>query len=266
MEFITIVEKDGLIAHVAAIEALFLESFGSPLSPDLWKWAYLDNPNGQPVVSLCYDEGRLVGHYAAIAMPLTGQGVTLNSYLSVTTMVAASHRAQGVFVTLGEATYQAAADLGVDFVMGFPNAAATPGRRKRLHWTLPQPDYVAAATKAQLLAAAAPLQALFTDSWALDLRHVPTREWRMSRPGAAYVWEDGLVYKRFEGAIDLMYFDSVDALQRLPDGATINLLLPHSFTDLQEHRLFDYQFGGKAIGRDFQPERILRQMCLSDVF
>ena len=266
MDFVSLADKGALVAHKADIEQLFLECFGDRLSVALWDWAYLQNPHGEPLVSLCYDEGRLVGHYAMVPMPLAGPGRTLNSYLSMTTMVSATHRQHGLFVKLADATYQKGAALGIDFVMGFPNAMSTPGFRRKLNWVLPEPDYVAAVSKAQIIDAAELLRVLAENTYALDLRDSKTREWRMSRPGSSYIWQDGLVYKRFADSIDLMYFDSIDALRNLPDEGTINLLVPHEFEAFRAYAAFDYQFGGFSIKSEFVPALINRQMCLSDVF
>lgn len=266
MEFITVSDKQMLASHKVAIAELFRECFGDRMSLELWEWAYIQNPNGEPVAGLCYDQERLVGHYAFVPMPLVSGTSRLNSYLSMTTMVAASHRQHGLFVKLAAAAYERAAALGVDFVMGFPNAASTPGFRKRLNWMLPDPDYVAAVSKAQLLAAAGELQRCTGALYGLDLADAALRAWRMERPGASYVWHDGLLYKAFNGGIDLMYFASADALQGLPEDGKINLLVPSTFAAFADNKVFDYQFGGIAIAGVFDPARIRRQMCLSDVF
>ncbi|GAB3414941.1 GNAT family N-acetyltransferase [Massilia agilis] len=266
MKILTIDDKAQLLQHKLDIETLFLECFGARLSLALWHWAYIDNPNGQPFVSLCYDGDRLVGHYAMVPMPLSGSGRILNAYLSMTTMVAASHRQHGLFVKLAGVTYEAAIAQGVDFVMGFPNAMSTPGFRKKLGWVLPEPDYVARVTKAELLDPAVLNRFESHGGYRLDLEDERTRQWRTAKPGCDYICENGLVYKRFDGGIDLMYFASVDALRQLPDDAGINLLLPHDFGRFQENKVFDYQFGGLSLAGQFDPAGIKRQMCLSDVF
>ena len=266
MQTLTLATKSDLSSHKAAIETLFSECFGDRLSLALWRWAYLDNPHGEPYVSLCYDGDRLVGHYAMIPMPLSGAQGRLKSYLSMTTMVAASHRQHGLFVKLAQATYERARADGVDFVMGFPNEMSTPGFRKRLNWDLPPSDYVATVTKAQLLDAAAQAPLVAASGYALDLRHEDTRAWRLARPGAEYVWRDGLAYKAFGDSIDLLGFDATASLQALPDDRKINLLLPAAYTALAGFKAFDYQFGGLSLATSFEPSRIVRQMALSDVF
>lgn len=266
MDIVTISSKDELVRHEGGIETLFLECFGDSLSLELWRWAYIDNPNGDPVVSLCYDRSRLVGHYAAIPMPIKSSSKQYNSYLSMTTMVAASHRQHGLFVKLAENTYRLGRELDIDFVMGFPNSMSTPGFRKRLNWTLPASDFVATVGKSQLLECVSTGVLADREGYKLDLENERTRTWRLSRPGAVYEWNHGLAYKGFGEAVDLLAYGSVEDLIYLPDDKMINLLLPAEAKAFVPFKAFDYQFGGISLKSQFEPERIIRQMALSDLF
>ena len=266
MDTVTINTKHELARHGEAIETLFLECFGDRLSVALWRWAYLDNPHGAPWVSLCYDGTRLVGHYAMIPLPLTSSQGRLNSFLSMTTMVAASHRQHGLFVKLGQATYDAAKAAGAAVVMGFPNEMSAPGFKKRLNWDLPASDYVASVSKAQLLDVANRVSLVDPAGYHFDLSDEVTRSWRLSRPGAQYQWRDGLAYKEFGDTLDLIAFDTVDQLAALPDERRINLLVPAEMDAFADFKSFDYPFGGLALARAFEPSQIVRQMAMSDVF
>lgn len=267
MEIITIIKKEELLACREEIEILFRECFGGRDIEKIWDWAYIENPNGDPLVSLCYDEGVLVGHYAAIPMPIRNSSGRLNSYLSMTTMVAASHRQYGLFVKLAENTYKYAIDMGVDFVMGFPNSMSTPGFKKRLNWVLPSSDFVASVSKSQLLMLST--YRFVTDEmggYRFDLEDEASRNWRLSRPGARYHWDNGLAYKEFDEGIDLLSFKTRDDLERLPDNVWINLLVPAEAKQFMPFKVFDYQFGGISLKSRFDPERVVRLMALSDVF
>lgn len=266
MNIFTVHSKSALIEHQATIEALFLECFGDRLSLEIWEWAYIENPHGEPIVSLCYDGDRLVGHYAIVPMPIQCQGKTINSFLSMTTMVSAEYRQHGLFVNLANENYKRATELGADIVIGFPNAMSTPGFRKRLNWNLPAPDYVACVSKEQLLETDIVSRLLPRNSYAFNLRNEKTREWRLSRPGAKYVWSDGILYKEFNDSIDLMYFESPNDLDRLPGNRKVNILVRSEIDELQDCKCFEYQFGGISLNTAFDPSMIIRQMCLSDVF
>ncbi|MCU6433892.1 GNAT family N-acetyltransferase [Undibacterium sp. Jales W-56] len=266
MKLISLNSKTELQSHENAIAALFLDCFGKPISEALWRWAYLDNPHGDPVVSLCYDGDILVGHYAMIPMPLSLQEQRINSYLSITTMVTELQRKAGLFAQLGDLTYQRGLELGIDFVMGFPNALATPGRKKRLQWNIPAPDFVASLKKSELLEKAKETDFFSKKSWRLNLNDEISRCWRLSRPGGDYHWDNGLAYKKFGDSIDLMYFFSINELERLPEDCKINVLVPATADAFRSYWVFDYQFGGRSLRMPFNSEMIMRQMALSDVF
>ncbi len=265
MDIQAIASKDQLLQHRENIEALFFESFGQRSLGKVWDWAYLDNPAGEPFVTLCYEGERLVGHYAIVPMPLAEGGQRLNTYVSMTTMVAESHRKFGLFTTLAQATYQAAREAGAAFVFGFPNAQSTPGFRKRLEWQLPEPDLVATVNKERLLALAATGYFDKRGRLSLDLGEARLRAWRLARPGGRYQWQDGLAYKEHQGGIDLLWWESAAALAALPEGMAINVLVG-SDAGLESCKSFDYQFGGIGLGREFRPQSVNREMALSDLF
>lgn len=262
----TIKKKQELLSYRKDIETLSRECFGDRVSSDLWCWAYIDNPNGEPLVSLCYEADRLVGHYAVIPMPVSICDSQLNSYLSMTTMVANDYRKYGLFTKLAEANYKEAFEEGIDFIFGFPNAMSTPGFRKRLKWNLPSADYIASISKAELVNSSVASTLILKNRFRLNLRDEKIRKWRLSKPDTDYVCKEGLVYKQFGGSIDLIYFDSLDALNRLPDDQRLNILLSCDVVDFLENKIMDYQFGGISITREFQPELFSKQMCMSDVF
>jgi hypothetical protein len=265
MNITTLSSKLSLLEHRDAIEHLFYLSFGQRALGEIWNWAYLQNPNGDPIVSLCYEHNELVGHYAIVPMPLSSATVRKNSYISMTTMVAESHRKFGLFTQLAQENYARATELGVDFVFGFPNAQSTPGFRKRLNWDLPESDYVVALDKADLLALAESGKLEKSDRLSLDLSQTVLREWRLSRPGTSYTFENGLAYKRHGEALDLLWWDESRNLAHLPQGVRINLLVDAS-TGLEPNRQFEYQFGGIGLSSPFVTSAIFRQMALSDLF
>lgn len=265
MKTLTVTRKDQLLQHRESIEALFFSSFGQRAMGDIWDWAYQHNPSGEPVVSLCYEGDVLVGHYAIVPMPLSSGDVRKNSYISMTTMVAESHRKFGLFTQLAQDTYAAAAKLGVDFVFGFPNSQSSPGFRKRLEWTLPESDYVATIDRAVLLDAAHAGKFDKTDRLGLDLTQPALREWRLARPGATYTFRDGLAFKAHNGTLDLLWWETTEALESLPTNSRVNVLVG-ACSGLEPNRLFDYQFGGIAVCTAFDHGVINREMAISDLF
>jgi GNAT superfamily N-acetyltransferase len=265
MDIIQISSKAGFAQHREGIEGLFTECFGERLSVAVWEWAYLANPNGAGIASLCYAGDRLVGHYAMIPVRLRSNKCLVNAYQSMTTMVSAEYRKEGLFVKLATDAYAQARELGADCVLGFPNAMSTPGFRKKLNWTLPEPDYVATLDKVELLRAAGHFRR-GPDQWRLDLDNEANRQWRLSKPGTQCVWDDGLAYKRYEDKIDVLAFDDPAQFERLPQDTGISLLVPADVEALRPWQAFSYQFGGIGICKPFYPDQVQRQMGISDVF
>lgn len=265
MNIATLTTKGALLEHRDAIEKLFFASFGHRTLGGVWDWAYQRNPNGEPIVTLCYDNGELVGHYAIVPMPLSRAGVRKNSYISMTTMIAEPYRKFGLFTQLAQENYARAEDLGVDFVFGFPNAQSTPGFRKRLNWVIPESDYVATLTKAALLALAEAGKLDKTERLSIDLTHPALRHWRLSRPGATYTFDNGMAYKRQGAVLDLLWWDYPASLVHLPQGVRINILVEASM-GLEPNRHFDYQFGGIGLCSAFDHTDFHREMAMSDLF
>ncbi|MBV8047225.1 MAG: GNAT family N-acetyltransferase [Paludibacterium sp.] len=265
MDIIQLRDKAGFVEHRGNIESLFVECFGDRLSPDVWEWAYLRNPNGAGIASLCYDGTRLVGHYAMIPVRLRSDAGVFNAYQSMTTMVSADYRKEGLFVKLATDTYTQAKSVDVDCVLGFPNAMSTPGFRNKLNWILPEPDYVAVLDRAELMQAADHFKRR-EGQWHLDLGDTANREWRLSKPGTSCAWDDGLAYKRYEDQLDVLAFDDPAQFERLPQERGISILVPGHVSELRHKMVFEYQFGGFGICRPFDPNLVQRQMGMSDVF
>lgn len=265
MKIIRIQSVSEFDAHRPAIESLFKACFGNRLTSDVWEWAYLKNPNGSGIASLCYDGDTLVGHYAAIPVRLRNQTKVFRAFLSMTTMVAPEHRKDGWFTRLANDTYELAREVGIDFIVGFPNAMSTPGFRNKLNWSLPAPDFVATLSKAELLEHAT-LLLRQTDQIGPDFDDPANREWRLNKPGPHCIWEDGLAYKFHDGEIDILYFNNTSVFERLPAEGKINILVPADATPLNSFKSFEYQFGGISILQPFEHSNFQRQMAMSDVF
>lgn len=265
MNIVNINNKTDLLEHRGNIENLFFDSFGRRAIGDVWDWAYLENPSGEPFVSLCYEGGALVGHYAIVPMPLSSRLLHKNSYISMTTMVAESHRKFGLFTTLAQENYKIAEKAGVDFVMGFPNSQSTPGFKKRLGWDLPDPDYVAKIDKDMLVDLVKVGYFDKQDTLGLNLADARLREWRLGRPGGTYQLVGGVAYKVHQGSIDLIWWEDSDALLALPDTSEINVLVTTQ-SGLDQYKVFDYQFGGISLCSQFSAHLINREMAISDLF
>ena len=265
MEYITLTDKQKIKEFKPEILDLFAKSFGYSIDKRVWDWAYIDNPSADPIVTLCIEGNALVGHYAIIPMPLILDTCVYSSYLSMTTMVSPTHQGMGLFTNLAKITYEAASDQGVDFVFGFPNNQSAPGFTKKLGWDVLDPDHVVSARKKDILDSnffrEHPINKL-----SLNLENKNLRKWRLEKPGEKYIWQDGLVFKRYEEGVDLVYFRSPENIKSLPESDEVNFIVPPKLCERNFSEKFAYQFGGVGINSSFYPSHVNRQMILSDVF
>jgi len=269
MNTVIIKDKSELLQYKQQILTLFSDAYGQELSETLWDWAYIENPFGNPYVALAFDDG-LVAHYAVIPYPLSDNtGLQYKSFLSMTTMVAQTHRKYGLFTKLATAVYEELKRDGADWVMGFPNQSSAPGFRKRLGWEILDPDCVVSIGQTELAKIFHLESSKDVDSCSrifANLSDKKLREWRLSKPGAKYVWQDGLAYKKYNGQIDIIYYQSPDSLKNLPTASVYNLLVPRNLIKDNDTVTFEYMFGGLSLNSHFIPDTVHRQMCLSDVF
>jgi hypothetical protein len=114
--------------------ALFKKVYRTEMSKAFYRWRFLANPFGPPMVSLLWDGATLVGHYAVSPMKsLVGDRIVASAQ-SMTTMTHPDYRNRGVFSTLAEDLYARMAGLGVGMVWGFPNTQSHYGFVHRLGW------------------------------------------------------------------------------------------------------------------------------------
>lgn len=266
LNFVMLNQKSELLSYREAILGLFHACFGKGLDQATWDWAYLDNPMGEPIVSLCFDENRLVGHYALIPYDLIHGGCKLRAYLSMTTMVDAQYRKCGLFVDQAQRVFAKAREAGAEIVFGFPNAKSAPGFRKRLGWTLDTPDFVANVTVKEL-ATSSRFQETLLDPTLVRIAKNDSAflEWRLAKPQQKYQNSGTLILKSYQDQIDIVFCDRIededfDALSK------VNILIDARVDDLKPHSVFEYQFGYLPLTENAVGLKFKKDLILSDVF
>lgn len=120
--------------EVAKVLELFEQVFGRPLSPPFYRWRFLENPFGPPLVTLLWDGPTLAGHYAASAMRGWHRRA-FDSSQSMTTMTHPDYRNRDVFTTLADHLYRRmATEHGIKMIWGYPNTRSHFGLVRRLGW------------------------------------------------------------------------------------------------------------------------------------
>lgn len=107
-----------------ALRALFAECFpDSPKTrPEIMRWQYWDNPFGAPVSYVHEDAGRIVSHYAGMAVPILFGGAAATGAVGIDAATAPSHRGRGLFESLARAVYYDGGPAhGMPVTLCYPN-------------------------------------------------------------------------------------------------------------------------------------------------
>lgn len=259
--------KKDLVDYKSEILNLFRVCFDKDLNESIWEWAYIDNPLGKPIVSLCMNnKNEVVGHYAIIPYSINYKGEEINTYLSMTTMVNKSYRRHGIFVEQAQSVYEHAKMQGVELIIGFPNKMSLPGFKKRLDWKFDKPSYVASVTKKQLMSNDM-FQKLLTNNELISVDKDSKKflNWRLSKPTQTYQEKNNIILKSYNNSEDIVYIDE-NFKGEIADNKKYNILIDGSIEELQKFKVFDYFFGYKNLNYDLDNLKFKKDMLLSDVF
>ena len=257
LKAILISERDVLLDYKGPILDLFVECFGHQMDESVWDWAYILNPNGNPIVSLCFDGEQLVGHYAVIPVGLSCYGEKVKALLSMTTMVRSSHRRFGLFVEQAKDVYNKAQQLGYQLVYGFPNRNSAPGFRKRLSWKVEDDLCVVRLNSSQLSELPLPC----CDSIMFDIFDENNLNWRLSKPGQRYFYVGDSIVKKYGDHLDVVFRRGA-----ISGSGECNVLLRSKLDGFQKDKLFDYAFGYRILDGAFEEAAFKLDLIMSDVF
>lgn len=118
---------------LAAALDLFELVYGRRLSEAFYRWRFLENPFGTPLVTLLWDGPKLAGHYSA-SPSRSFQEAPFPSAQSMTTMTHPDYRNQGVFTKLAEDLFARMESSGREMIWGFPNTQSHYGFVQKLGW------------------------------------------------------------------------------------------------------------------------------------
>ncbi|MDX9900842.1 MAG: GNAT family N-acetyltransferase [Aliarcobacter sp.] len=258
---IMINDKNLLIKYKRQILELFEDNFGSIMDEKLWNWAYIDNPNGNPIVSLYFDGQKLVGHYAVIPIRFMLKQKNLDAILSMTTIVDLAYRKYGIFVEQANKVYEKARELDYKFVCGFPNRKSAPGFKKRLDWTLEEDLFVANFSYNELQQIE---KKSYLNAISFNIQDKENLEWRLNKPNQKYFKKNNNILKEFEGNFDIVS-NGVD-FSNLDRDKKYNLLLDHSLDKNLDKKEFDYIFGYRLFDTSLAGIEFKKDLIMSDVF
>lgn len=102
-------------------------------------WLYNANPDGLAIGFNAWAGDTLVAHYVCIPACVQIHGTVVRAMLSLNTATHPAHQGKGLFTRLANATYDAAAAMGIEAVYGIANANSTPGFVQKLGFKLIKP-------------------------------------------------------------------------------------------------------------------------------
>ncbi len=271
IKYIDINNTIDLPHYFEGISELFLECFGKPLDRKLWEWAYINNPSGPAIVSLAITEGRVIGHYAAIPMPIENSDLEILGYLSMTTMVSSSFVRYKLFQLLANRVFDKICITNrPSIIFGFPNNNSVSGFRKRLGWTISEEYKIVELTKETHQQCIELLKnKVLSNSFTVNLNDPVLNTWRLTKPSQEWDICNGIGIKEYDGGRDLMYMDDPLRISDLVIEDKINVILP--IGDSPEHSnfhvAFPYRFGYRLFNcENIKSPDFFVQMCMSDVF
>ena len=259
---ILINDKNELIIYKERIFRLFKDCFERSMDEGLWNWAYIENPNGSPIVSLYFDEDILVGHYAVIPIKLLdSQGKNIQATLSMTTMVRVAYRKIGIFIEQANEVYDKSKKNGYRLVIGFPNKKSAPGFKKRLGWTLEENLYIAKLSKDDLMNVdikVGPNTIMFNTSNGENL------QWRLNKPNQEYIRKNHNILKKFGNEFDIIF--SGECFDNLDKSKKYNMLINKDSNKFLDKNQFDYIFGYRIFDNSLIDSDFKKDLIMSDVF
>lgn len=176
------------------------------------KWQYADNPRGNVIAYNAYaDDGELAAHYAVIPIEMLIENKRTKGVLSLNTATHPNHRGKRLFTILAEKTYDKAAELGAQFVIGVANANSTHGFLKNLGFYFIAPLEVKVG---------------IGDAYINDIPNDKNRffyddqafKWRLRCPHFSYSTGGNTIY----GNLDKPFFHS--AVAKIPKGVSVDQL------------------------------------------
>jgi hypothetical protein len=267
LQYILIKNKLELSQYEEVVLGLFRKCFGKELDKNLWQWAYLKNPIGDPIVSLCFNKNKeLIGHYAVIPYLLEQGGEVIMVALSMTTMVDAKYRRHGIIIKQATIVYESASKENYKMIIAFPNKNSAPVFKVLLGWKLDALDYISEVSKEEI-------------SNDLDLRaHLLNQDiyefarsnsdfiyWRLSKPNCTYHQKSSVILKEFDKNEDIVFLSNKFE-KDLEDGRKYNVLVDGKWKGLIKKDSTEYQFGYKLFDKSLEPFQIKKDLILSDVF
>ena len=114
----------------------FVQEGVEPMSREVWRWKFVENPLGAGRCFVAEDHGRIVGYYGTIRQSFWIDGREVPGALVVDVLTPPAYQRQGMFTKLGGYSLaRCASDGSIAFATGFPIRPAVIPGHLRVGWS-----------------------------------------------------------------------------------------------------------------------------------
>lgn len=109
--------KDG---DEEGIVALFNEVYDTSGDIDYWKWQFIENPLGEPVIIVAEEDSKIIGQCTLLPNEMVIEGEDILVGESIDTMISENYRGQGLYEKLALKSYEVGRSKAMKIRVGFP--------------------------------------------------------------------------------------------------------------------------------------------------
>lgn len=116
--------KDG---DEKGIIQLFNKVFNANRKEEHWKWQFMENSSGKPVIIVAEEDTKIVGQCTLLPTTMVVNGEELLAGQSIDTMISEDFRGKGIHGQLANKSYEVGVENNIEFRFGFPSQMALRG-------------------------------------------------------------------------------------------------------------------------------------------
>ena len=115
---------------------VFGEMEEDKLDPKVWRWQFMEGPDGKAFIYIAEDGGRVIGHFADVPRRFSANGRMVLGTLSLDLMVHPDYRRKGIFSELGRYAAQRVKKEKGLFMTAFPIRKETITGLLKIGWKI----------------------------------------------------------------------------------------------------------------------------------
>jgi len=191
-----VTSKDDALKYKSQIQELAKISYGKDYFTDeLFDWFNI-KCIGNPVISLCFDNNKLIGHSMAFPQDCLIDCHPIYSYASANVMVHPEYRKLGLFTKQTLIIEEYLKSKNINLIISFPNSNSLPVFEKKLNRDaflynyLVDIDYNDLDTLIHYIEEVKDNRSILEINFNIFL-------WRMSKPNCEYIIRDGIILKKY---------------------------------------------------------------------